>query len=55
MNEASSKRIAIVSQDASFVQETRAAFASADRIELRVLEKNVSELRGDLQERFIPY
>ncbi len=50
MNEASSKRIAIVSQDGSFVQETRAAFASADRIELRVLEKNVSELRGDLQE-----
>ena len=50
MSEDTSKRIAIVSQDASFVLETRAAFASADRIELRVIEKNVTDLRGDLQE-----
>ena len=50
MSEDTSKRIAIVSQDAAFVLETRAAFASADRIELRVIEKNVTDLRGDLQE-----
>lgn len=50
MSEDTSKRIAIVSQDSAFVLETRAAFASADRIELRVIEKNVTDLRGDLQE-----
>ena len=50
MNETSTKRVAIVSTDASFVQETKTAFASADRIELRVLAKSVLDLRGDLQE-----
>jgi pilus assembly protein CpaE len=50
MSDNASKRIAIVSTDTAFVQETRAAFATAENIELRVLEKNVSELRGDLQE-----
>ena len=50
MNETSTKRVAIVSTDAAFVQETKTAFASADRIELRVLAKSVLDLRGDLQE-----
>jgi pilus assembly protein CpaE len=50
MSETSTKRVAIVSTDAAFVQETKTAFASADRIELRVLAKSVMDLRGDLQE-----
>jgi pilus assembly protein CpaE len=50
MSENSTKRIAIVSMDDTFVQETRAAFAAAEKIELRVISKNVMDLRGDLQE-----
>lgn len=50
MSDTSTKRVAIVSTDAAFVQETKTAFASADRIELRVLAKSVLDLRGDLQE-----
>lgn len=50
MGETLTKRVAIVSTDAAFVQETKTAFASADRIELRVLAKSVLDLRGDLQE-----
>jgi pilus assembly protein CpaE len=50
MSEPSSKRIAIVSADGAFVQETRTAFAASDKIELKVIAKNVSELRGELQE-----
>ena len=50
MSENTTKRIAIVSTDAAFVQETRAAFASSEQIELRVIDKSVIELRGDLQE-----
>ncbi len=50
MSEPSSKRIAIVSADSAFVQETRTAFAASDKIELKVIAKNVSELRGELQE-----
>lgn len=50
MSDNSTKRVAIVSTDAAFVQETKTAFASADRIELRVIAKSVMELRGDLQE-----
>ena len=50
MSESSSKRIAIVSADSAFVQETRTAFAASDKIELKVIAKNVSELRGELQE-----
>jgi pilus assembly protein CpaE len=50
MSDTSTKRVAIVSTDAAFVQETKTAFASADRIELRVLAKSVMDLRGDLQE-----
>ncbi|MGB8817908.1 MAG: response regulator [Rhizobiaceae bacterium] len=50
MSDDNSKRIAIVSTDATFVQETRAAFASSDKIELRAIDKSVTELRGDLQD-----
>ncbi len=50
MSDNSTKRIAIVSLDDVFVQETRAAFAAAEKIDLRVISKNVMDLRGDLQE-----
>jgi pilus assembly protein CpaE len=50
MSDNSTKRIAIVSMDDVFVQETRAAFAASEKIELRVISKNVLDMRGDLQE-----
>ncbi|MGL4490809.1 MAG: AAA family ATPase [Rhizobiaceae bacterium] len=50
MSDNSTKRIAIVSTDGTFVQETRSAFAASERIELRVIDKKVADLRGDLLE-----
>ncbi len=48
--QAQRKRIALVSTDREFVKETRVAFASSDAIELIVVEKPVSELRGEVQQ-----
>lgn len=44
------KRIVLISTDKVFAQETRAAFSSSDLIELVLVEKNVVELRGEIQE-----
>ena len=44
------KRIVLVSTDKLFVQDTKAAFASSDLIQLATVEKNVIELRGEIQE-----
>lgn len=48
MNTETSKRIILVSLDDAFVQETRAAFAASENIELLVHPKQISELRGEL-------
>ena len=45
-----SKRIVLVSTDRAFVQDTRAAFAASDLIELVTVEKSITELRGEIQE-----
>lgn len=45
-----SKRIVLVSMDKAFVQETRAAFAASDQIELVTVERPVTDLRGEIQE-----
>ncbi len=44
------KRIVLISTDKVFVQETKAAFSSNDLIQLTTVEKNVIELRGEIQE-----
>ncbi|MCB1381813.1 MAG: response regulator [Notoacmeibacter sp.] len=44
------KRVALVTQDKEFLQSVRTAFASSDAIELVVIEKNVAELRGEVQD-----
>ncbi|NGO51430.1 AAA family ATPase [Allomesorhizobium camelthorni] len=46
----SSKRILLVSTDKAFLQDTKAAFASSEKIELVVVEKNVGDLRAEIQE-----
>jgi pilus assembly protein CpaE len=45
-----SKRILLVSTDKAFLQDTKAAFASSEQIELIVVEKTVGELRAEIQE-----
>ena len=40
----------LVSTDKAFVQDTRSAFATSDVIQLVTVEKNVTELRGEIQE-----
>jgi pilus assembly protein CpaE len=45
-----SKRILLASADKAFVQDARAAFGANPEIELAVVEKNVRELRGEIQE-----
>lgn len=42
--------IVLVSADKAFAQETRVAFASSEAIDLVVIEKSVTELRGEIQE-----
>ncbi|MBA3448043.1 MAG: response regulator [Pseudaminobacter sp.] len=49
-NPGKTKRIVLVSTDKIFVQETKTAFASSEAIELVTIEKNVAELRGEIQE-----
>jgi pilus assembly protein CpaE len=49
-NQAKNRRILLVSTDKVFVQDTRAAFASSDVIDLIVVERNVTELRGEIQD-----
>jgi pilus assembly protein CpaE len=44
------RRIVLVSTDKAFVQDSRSAFATSESIELTTVEKNVSELRGEIQE-----
>lgn len=45
-----SKRIVLVSADKAFVQETRTAFSASDLIQLITVEKNITDLRGEIQE-----
>jgi len=45
-----SKRILLASADKAFVQDARAAFGASPEIELVAVEKNVRELRGEIQE-----
>ena len=47
---AKSRKIMLVSTDKAFAQDTRAAFAASDVIQLVTVEKNVTELRGEIQE-----
>lgn len=49
-NPGNTKRIVLVSTDKSFVQKTRTAFASSEAVALVTVEKNVTELRGEIQE-----
>ena len=44
------KKILLVSSDRTFVQDTRTAFAASEVIQLSTVEKNISELRGEVQE-----
>jgi len=44
------KRIVLVSTDKTFVQDSKAAFAASDLIQLSTVEKGVVELRGEIQE-----
>ena len=44
------KRILLVSTDRAFVQDSRTAFGSSDLIEIVTVEKNITELRGEIQE-----
>lgn len=46
----SSRKVALVSADKAFLQETRAAFAASEKIELTAIEKTVVDLRGELSE-----
>ena len=48
--QAKTRRILLVSTDRDFAQETRAANASSDMIELVVVDRSVTELRGEAQE-----
>ncbi len=43
-------KIIIVSTDKAFLQDTRAAFSSSETATLVAVEKNVAELRGEIQE-----
>jgi pilus assembly protein CpaE len=45
-----SRKVMLVSTDKAFAQETRTAFAASDVIQLVTVEKNVAELRGEIQE-----
>lgn len=45
-----SRRIVLVSTDKALVQDTHAAFATSEAIELSTVEKSVTELRGEIQE-----
>src|SRR4051794_22886366 len=47
---AKSRKIMLVSNDKAFAQDTRTAFAASDVIQLVTVEKNVAELRGEIQE-----
>ena len=49
-NTAKTKRVVLVSTDKVFLQDVRAAFAQSDMIQLVTVEKNVTELRGEIQE-----
>ena len=43
-------KIIIVSTDKAFLQDTRAAFSSSETATLEAVEKNIAELRGEIQE-----
>ncbi|TIS85048.1 MAG: response regulator receiver protein, partial [Mesorhizobium sp.] len=46
----STKKILLVSTDRTFAQDTKTAFAASEIIQLMTVEKNVTELRGEVQE-----
>ncbi len=43
-------KIVLVTTDTDFAQETKTAFASSDKIQLEIVSKNITELRGEIQE-----
>lgn len=45
-----SKKIVLVSPDKAFLQETRSAFSASEQIALAIVETDVTQLRGELQE-----
>jgi pilus assembly protein CpaE len=42
--------IVLISPDRAFVQDTRTAFSSSDKINLTTVEKSITELRGEVQD-----
>lgn len=44
------KRIVIVTVDKGFLRDIRSAFASSEAIELVIVEKNITELRGEIHD-----
>ena len=48
--QATTKTILLVSTDKTFVQDTRAAFSSSEKINLVTIGKIVTELRGEIQD-----
>ncbi|RUY36104.1 response regulator, partial [Mesorhizobium sp. M7A.F.Ca.US.001.04.1.1] len=44
------RKILLVSTDRTFAQDTRTAFSASEIIQLSTVEKNVTELRGEIQE-----
>lgn len=44
------KRVGLVTQDKAFIQMVQTAFASSEAIQLVVIEKGISDLRGEIQD-----
>ncbi|KQZ78183.1 response regulator receiver protein [Mesorhizobium sp. Root157] len=49
-NEVKTKKILLVSTDRAFEQDTRAAFAASEVIQLITVEKSLPDIRGEVQE-----
>jgi pilus assembly protein CpaE len=49
-SEIKTKKILLVSTDRAFEQDTRAAFAASEVIQLVTVDKNLSDIRGEVQE-----
>ena len=49
-NEVKTKKILLVSTDRTFEQDTRAAFAASEVIQLITVDKNLADIRGEVQE-----
>lgn len=44
------KRILLVSTDGAFIQDARAAFAVSEKVELSVVERRISDIRGEIHD-----